>query len=395
MSSIQDMEANYIFNTYNRQPGITPCLVKGEGSYLWDESGKKYLDLLSGLAVNVVGHCHPRVVEAICKQAATLSHTSNLYYTGPQALLARELVEKTLPGGKAFFANSGAGANEAAIKLARKNRPGRYKVIAAERSFHGRTLAALAATGQAKYQQAFMPMPEGFSYGVFNDLSSFEALVDDKTAAILIEPIQGEGGVYAVDSGFIRGLRELCDREGILLIFDEVQCGMGRTGKLWAFEHYGIRPDVLTVAKGLGGGLPIGAMIAAESCKDLFQPGDHASTFGGGPVVCAAALAVLEIIHEVGFLGEVVRKGEKLKAELQKVLQHKPDLAGEYRGLGLICALEISKPAAKAVQQDCTEAGLLINAIGDNTLRLLPPLTVSDSEIDEGMNIIKDLLNKI
>jgi predicted acetylornithine/succinylornithine family transaminase len=395
MSSIQEMEASYIFNTYNRQPGITPCLVKGEGSYLWDESGKQYLDFLSGLAVNVVGHCHPRVVEAICKQAATLSHTSNLYYTGPQALLARELVEKTLPGGKAFFANSGAGANEAAIKLARKNRPGRYKVIAAERSFHGRTLAALAATGQVKYQQAFIPMPEGFSYGVFNDLSSFEALVDDQTAAIMIEPIQGEGGVFAADKAFIEGLRELCNREGILLIFDEVQCGMGRTGKLWAFEHYKVSPDVLTVAKGLGGGLPIGAMIAAESCKDLFQPGDHASTFGGGPVVCAAALAVLEIIHEDGFLGEVVRKGEKLKAELESILQSKPELAGEYRGLGLICALEMSKPAAKALQQGCTEAGLLVNAIGDHVLRLLPPLTVSASEIDEGMKTIKGLLNKI
>jgi acetylornithine/N-succinyldiaminopimelate aminotransferase len=395
MNSIQEMEANYIFNTYNRQPGITPCLVKGEGTHLWDESGKKYLDFLSGLAVNVVGHCHPRVVEAICKQAGVLSHTSNLYYTGPQALLAKELVEKTLPGGKAFFANSGAGANEAAIKLARKNKPGCYKIIAAERSFHGRTLAALAATGQTKYQQAFMPMPEGFSYGVFNDLSSFEALADDKTAAIMIEPIQGEGGVYTADPAFIGGLRELCDQKSMLLIFDEVQCGMGRTGKLWAFEHYNIKPDVLTVAKGLGGGLPIGAMIAAEKCKNLFLPGDHASTFGGGPVVCAAALAVLEIIHEVGFLDEVARKGEKLKAELEKILQSKPDLAGEYRGLGLICALEMSKPAAKAVQQGCTEAGLLVNAIGDHILRLLPPLTVSDSEIDEGINIIKILLNKI
>jgi len=388
MSSIQEMESSYIFNTYNRQPGITPCLVKGEGSYLWDENGKKYLDFLSGLAVNVVGHCHPRVVEAICKQAGTLSHTSNLYYTGPQALLAKELVEKTLPGGKAFFANSGAGANEAAIKLARKNKPGRYKVIAAERSFHGRTLAALAATGQIKYQQPF-------SSGVFNDLNSFEALVDAKPAAILIEPIQGEGGVYAADADFIGGLRELCDSEGILLIFDEVQCGMGRTGRLWAFEHYNISPDVLTVAKGLGGGLPIGAMVASENCKNLFQPGDHASTFGGGPVVCAAALAVLEIIHENGFLAEVTRKGDKLKAQLEKILHNKPDLAGEYRGLGLICALEISKPAAQAVQQNCTKAGLLINAIGDNILRLLPPLTVSDSEIDEGINIIKDLLKEI
>lgn len=390
MSTIQEMEANYIINTYNRQPGSTPCLVRGEGSYLWDDQGKKYLDFLSGLAVNVVGHCHPEVVAAICKQAGILSHTSNLYYTGPQVLLAKELVEKTLPGGKAFFANSGAEANEAAIKLVRKYRPGRYKVIAAERSFHGRTMAALAATGQTKYQQAFMPLLEGFSYATFNDLDSFEALIDDQTAAIMIEPIQGEGGVHVAEPDFIEGLRNLCDRKELLLVFDEVQCGMGRTGKLWAFENFKIKPDLLTVAKGLGGGLPIGALVTAENCKDLFVPGDHASTFGGNPVVCAAALAVLEIIHREGFMEKVVQRGKRLKEELEAACS-----SGQFRGLGLICALELEQPAAKAVQEKCTANGLLINAIGENTLRLLPPLNISDEELNEGLVIIKKLLQEI
>lgn len=394
-SKIQELEQKYIINTYNRQPDQTPCLVKGEGSYLWDDQGKKYLDFLSGLAVNVVGHCHPRVVEAICSQAGILSHTSNLYYTGPQSYLAEALVENTMPGGKAFFANSGAEANEAAIKLARKNIPGRFKIIAAERSFHGRTMATLTATGQVKYQKDFTPLLEGFSYGKFNDLGSFEALIDHETAAIMVEPIQGEGGVHVADPEFIRGLRELCDHHDLLLIFDEVQCGMGRTGKLWAFEHFGVRPDLLTVAKGLGGGLPIGAMVAGEGCVSVFQPGDHASTFGGNPVVCAAALAVLEIILADGFMEEVVSKGEKLKQELTGAVNSKAGLKGQFRGKGLICALEFDQPVAKNLHSQCTSKGLLVNAIGENILRLLPPLTISDNELKEGLSIIKNLINEI
>lgn len=387
MSKVQELEAKYIINTYNRKADSTPCLVRGEGSYLWDDQGKKYLDFLSGLAVNVVGHCHPQVVEAICKQAGILSHTSNLYYTGPQALLAKELVDKTLPGGKVFFANSGAEANEAAIKLVRKSKPGRYKIIAAERSFHGRTMAALAATGQKKYQQAFKPLLEGFSYATFNDLDSFEALIDDQTAAVMIEPIQGEGGVHVAEPEFIEGLRHLCDRNGLLLIFDEVQCGMGRTGKFWAYENFAVKPDLLTVAKGLGGGLPIGALLTGEKCKDVFIPGDHASTFGGNPVVCAAALAVMEIISQAGFMDEVAAKGIRLKRELEDACP-----SGEFRGLGLICALELERPEAKYVQEKCTEHGLLINAIGDKILRLLPPLTLSDDELDDGLAVLKKLI---
>jgi len=395
MSKIEDLEKKYIINTYNRQPGKTPCFVKGSGSYLWDDQGNKYLDFLSGLAVNVVGHCHPQVVAAICNQAQILSHTSNLYYTGPQALLAEELVEKTLPGGKAFFANSGAEANEAAIKLARRYNPERYKIIAAEQSFHGRTMAALSATGQAKYQQPFTPLLEGFSYGRFNDLDSFAALVDKETAAIIIEPVQGEGGVYVADSDFMKGLRELCDSEGLLLIFDEVQCGMGRTGKLWAFEHFDVEPHILTVAKGLGGGLPIGALIAAEKCSDTFQPGDHASTFGGNPVVSAAALAVLKIIHEAGFLAEVQAKGEKMRRYFEDAVHTIDGLEGEFRGLGLISAFELNQPLAKKLQEKCTEQRLLTNAIGEQILRLLPPLTINDAELDEGLAIIINSLKNI
>jgi acetylornithine/N-succinyldiaminopimelate aminotransferase len=343
----------------------------------------------------VVGHCHPQVVEAICEQAAVLSHVSNLYYSGPQAELAEKLVEKSMPGGKVFYANSGAEANEAAIKLARKNNPGRYKIITAKGSFHGRTLAALTATGQPKYQKSFTPLVEGFSYAVFNDQDSFAALVDDQTAAIMIEPIQGEGGVHVADESFILGLRRLCDQNGLLLIFDEVQCGMGRTGKLWAFENWDVRPDLLTAAKGLGGGLPIGALIAGEPYKDVFQPGDHASTFGGNPVVCRAALAVLDIIFQDGFLAEVAEKGLLIKTEMEKALSDSPCLVKEFRGMGLICALELKRPVAKIIQEKCSAEGLLINAIGETTLRLLPPLTASFSELESGIKILKSLIKDI
>ncbi len=393
MKNIQELEKEFIINTYNRQPGFTPCLVRGEGSYVWDDQGQKYLDLLGGLAVNVLGHCHPRVVEAVCRQVSLLSHTSNLYYTGPQAELASELIGKTGNSGKVFFANSGAEANEAAFKLVRKLQPGRYKVIAAERSFHGRTFAALTATGQVKYRKAFEPLVEGFSYATFNDLASFEKLVDDQTAAIIIEPIQGEGGIYPAEPSFIKGLRELCDREGLLLIFDEVQCGMGRTGKLWASENWAVSPDLITAAKGLGGGLPLGVLIVAQPYADLFQPGDHASTFGGNPVVCAAALAVLKILYAPGFLAEVQAKGERFKKDCEALQDKYPALIKEFRGLGLICALELHQPLAKEIQEKCMAAGLLINAIGDTTLRFLPPLTVSQEELQQGLAILSTILS--
>ncbi len=392
MGKYEELESKYIINTYNRQPGFTPCLVRGEGSYAWDDHGKKYLDFLSGLAVNVVGHCHPAVVGAISKQAAMLIHTSNLYYGAPQAELAEILVTKTMEGGKVFFANSGAEVNEAAIKLARKNKKGRYKIITAHQSFHGRTMATITATGQSKYQEPFKPLLDGFSYASFNDLDSFEALVDEQTAAIMIEPIQGEGGVHVAEKDFIEGLREICSRENILLIFDEVQCGMGRTGKLWAFENWNAVPDIVTVAKGLGGGLPIGAMIAAEPYTEILQPGDHASTFGGNPVVCSAALAVMRVLMADGFLASAKDKGVLIKNELERFIHLYPEVASNFRGLGLICALELKQPLAKKIHERCTVGGLLINAIGDTTIRLLPPLTISEEELQDGLNILESVI---
>ena len=393
MSEITSLEEQYIINTYGRSPISTPSLVRGEGSYLWDENGKKYLDFLSGLAVNILGHCHPAVVGAINEQADQLIHTSNLYYTKPQGELARELVENTFPGGKVFFANSGAEANEAAIKLARKNSADRYKIITAERSFHGRTLATVTATGQTKYQEPFKPLPEGFSYGRFNDLDSFAALIDGQTAAILVEPIQGEGGVYVAEEKFLQGLRRLCDENGMLLIFDEVQSGMGRSGRLWASQNWDVTPDIITAAKGLGGGLPIGAMIVREPYTGVFEPGNHASTFGGNPVVCRAALAVLDTLLERGFLEEIQEKGILVKDNLMKSLSSYSMLVKEFRGLGLMCALELKKPWAKKILKECTEAGLLINAIDDYTIRLLPPLIITKEELLEGLITLNSIFD--
>ncbi len=394
METVQDLEARFIINTYNRNPNETPCFIKGDGSYVWDENEKKYLDFVSGLAVNVLGHCHPEVIKAIRKQADQLIHTSNLYYTAPQAYLAEMLVKNSLPGGKAFFANSGAEANEAAIKLARKNNSGRYKIITAEKSFHGRTMATLTATGQPKYRESFIPLLEGFDYAFFNDLNSFAALIDSSTAAIMIEPIQGEGGVHVAEASFIKGLRELCDREGILLIFDEVQSGMGRTGQLWSFENWAVRPDLLTVAKGLGGGLPIGALIAAEQFSAVLQPGDHASTFGGNPVVCSAALAVFTLVKSDQFLQEVQAKSRILERSLLKIAADYPGLVKETRGMGLIKALELNEAVAKKIQGRCTEQGLLINAIGDNIVRFLPPLIITDDELKEGLRLFDQVLKE-
>ncbi|MFY9385850.1 MAG: aspartate aminotransferase family protein [Dethiobacteria bacterium] len=393
MAAVEELEARYIMNTYNRQEDRTLVLVKGAGSRVWDNKGKDYLDFVGGLAVNILGHCHPDVVAAICFQAGELIHASNLYYTRPQAELARVLVEHSA-GDRVFFANSGAEVNEAAIKLARKfHYPRRYKIITARRSFHGRTLATVAATGQQKYQQGFAPLPDGFSYARFNDLASFEELVDGETAAIMIEPVQGEGGIHVAAPDFIRGLRELCDRTGLLLIFDEVQCGLGRTGRLWAYENWGAAPDIFTTAKGLGGGLPIGAMLARSGVAEVFKPGDHASTFGGNPVACRAALAVLELLLKDSFLEQVRNKGSLFMAGLRRQVTLFPGLVREARGLGLMAALELREPLAGAAQQRCQERGLLVNAIGDNILRFLPPLIALEEELEQALAILEQVLS--
>lgn len=390
--SVEELDAKYIINTYGRTKGRNLFLEKGAGAYVWDDRGRRYLDLVGGLAVNLLGHCHPAVVEAVCSQVRELIHVSNLYYTRPQAELARILVENSA-GERAFFANSGAEANEAAIKLVRKyHHPGRYKIISAVNSFHGRTLATVTATGQEKYQQGFAPLPEGFSYGRFNDLASFEELVDRETAAIMIEPVQGEGGIHVAEEAFICGLRELCDREGLLLIFDEVQCGLGRTGKLWAYENWGVLPDLFTTAKGLGGGMPIGVLLAGPQVAEVFNPGNHASTFGGNPVACRAALAVMDVILEEGFLEEVVEKSALFMNGLEKLASTYSGLIKETRGLGMMVALEFHEPLAVPAQQGCQEKGLLINAIGERILRFLPPLTVTGEELDQALAILEQVL---
>ena len=385
--NLQEQEARYIINTYNRQPGKTLLIERGEGALVWDDTGRQYLDFVGGIAVNVLGHCHPAVVKAIKEQAARLLHASNLYYTGPQIELARLLVENSCAG-RVFFANSGAEANEAAIKLARKYGRGRYKMVAAYRSFHGRTLGALSATGQQKYHKGFEPLVEGFSFAHFNDLASFAGLIDEQTAAVMIEPVQGEGGVYVAEAAFLRGLRDLCDRYGALLIFDEVQCGMGRTGKLWAYEHWGVEPDIITAAKGLGGGLPIGAMMAREEVAAAFQPGDHASTFGGHPVACAAARAVLETLLEPSYTAEVAAWAQIWNEKLERLAAAHPDLIAEKRGMGFMNGLELKEPLAQEAQRRCQELGLTVNAAGERVIRLLPPLIATEQQLDQAAEIL-------
>lgn len=388
-------EKQTIINTYNRQPESTLFIKRGEGVYVWDDAGNRYLDFVGGLSVNNLGHCHPRVVEAICRQAEKLMHTSNLYYTEPQIQLAKELVAHTTAE-KVFFGNSGAEANEAAIKLARKygkatKHVRAHEIITAGRSFHGRTMATITATAQPKYHKGFEPMVPGFRYAEFNSLNSFEDLINEETCGILVEPVQGEGGVYPATREFLQGLRDLCDHYGLLLIFDEVQCGMGRTGKLLAAEHYGVVPDIFTLAKALGGGLPIGVMAARGACAETLVPGDHASTFGGNPVVCAAALASLEVITENSFLPEVERLGNYFKEKLG-ALNYNGIV--ELRGLGLMAGLEISGDGAQVVKI-CQENGLIINCVGGKTLRFLPPLIVQEEHIDAALTVLQKALRAL
>lgn len=391
---VKNEERQYIINTYNRQPELTPLLVKGEGCYAWDEEGKKYLDFVGGLAVNALGHSHPSVVKAASEQLGRLIHTSNLYYTGPQVKLAKSLVQKTAAD-KVFFCNSGAEANEGAIKLARKYarihlREDRYEIITALNSFHGRTMGTLTATGQEKVQKGFAPLLPGFRYAHFNDLRSFRSQLSQKTCAVMVEPLQGEGGVHLASGEFLAGLRRMCDEHDLLLIFDEVQCGMGRTGALFAYEHYGVVPDIFTAAKALGGGLPIGAMLCSEEAAKGFSPGDHASTFGGNPVVCAAALAVLEQVGRDDFLQEVLDKGQYLKDEISKLAEKIPSLIKEVRGKGLLLGIELHEDCSRQVQKECQEKGLLINCIGDRVIRLMPPLNVEQEEMDKALAILFD-----
>ena len=352
--------------------------VRGEGCLLYDEDGKEYLDMVAGIAVNVLGHSHPDIARALTGQARTLIHTSNLYFTRPQVELARRLVELSFPS-RVFVCNSGAEANEAAIKIARKwgtrNRDGAFEIITSVGSFHGRTLATVTAGGQHKYSDPFKPLPDGFVHVTYNDLDAIKAATTERTVAVMLEPVMGEIGIIPAAKGYLEGVRRWCDEKGLLLILDEVQTGIGRTGKWFAHQHHGITPDVMTLAKGLGGGFPIGACLAAPRA-DVFEPGDHGSTFGGNPLACTVALSVLAVIERDGLVGHAAEMGELLNGVLQGLG------AKEVRGLGLMQAAEFAEPHAKAFQNSCLEAGLIINAVDENSIRLVPPLIITADEID-------------
>ena len=382
---IVELTKKYVMPTYGR--GLT--LVESCGTKVKDADGNEYLDFLAGVAVMSLGHCHPAVTAAITEQAQKLVHTSNLYYTENQARLAQKLSERSM-GGKCFFCNSGAEANEGLIKFARfwgKDK-GKYEVITMRNSFHGRTLATLTATGQDKVQKGFYPLPEGFKYAEFNNLESCRAAVTDKTAAILVEAIQGEGGILPATPEFISGLRALCDEKGILLFFDEVQAGVGRTGKWFGFQNYNVRPDGFSLAKALGNGLPAGAIVVTPELGDVFQPGNHASTFGGTPLVCAAALAVIDTIEKENLLENAKVRGEQIVSGLQKIADKYEWIEGA-RGCGLMVGL-ILKEEAAPLQKLLEKKGLLTLATAVRVLRLLPPLIITAAEADRAVELIAE-----
>ena len=380
---------DYIMPTYYRLPLI---FVKGKGMKLIDIDGKQYLDFFPGWGVSSLGHCQADVVSAVRDQIDKLIHLPNNYLSIPQARLAKEIIHQSFDG-KVFFANSGAEANEAAVKLARVYGKGRYEIISFKNSFHGRTLAALTMTGQPKYQEGFSPLPEGFKIVPFNDFPAVEKALSTKTVGIIIELIQGEGGINVADKDFVLALRKLCDEKGLLLIADEVQTGIGRTGLMFAYQHYGITPDVMTLAKSLGGGLPIGAMVAKREIADTLTPGKHASTFGGSPLIAKAAYAVFKAIHKEKLLANTRLMGDYLKDKLNGLAARHPVIK-EIRGLGLMLGIELSIPG-KAVIEECISNGLLINCTHDTVLRLLPALNVNKKQIDKAINILDRALSKV
>ncbi|MFO7753675.1 MAG: acetylornithine transaminase [Desulfobacteraceae bacterium] len=384
---------SFVMNTYARKE---VCFTRGDGCRLWDEDGKEYLDFLAGIAVCGLGHCHPEVTAALGSQAEMLVHVSNLFYTRPGSDLAQKLCEKSFAD-KVFFSNSGAEANEAAIKLARRyfssrGEKNRFRIVTMEQSFHGRTMATLSATGQEKIKQGFEPILPGFVHVPFNSMEALEDAVDDTVCAVMLEPVQGEGGVIPADPGYLQAVRRLCDEKGILLIFDEVQTGMGRCGKLFAHQVYNVVPDIMTLAKALGNGLPIGAMLASDKAASGFDRGSHASTFGGTPLITAAALKVLEIVGDQGFLDRVGKAGAYFKARLQE-LQEKHESVKEVRGEGLLLGMEIDGNADEIVEK-CLKKGFIVNAIQGKIIRFAPPLIVTEEEIDKLVDVVSELLGK-
>lgn len=375
------LSEQYVAHTYGRYPIV---LVRGQGTRVWDMDGKEYLDFVSGLAVCNLGHCHPKVVKAVQSQVETLIHVSNFYYIEPQIQLASLLCKHSFAD-KVFFCNSGAEANEGAIKLARKYAKekmegDRYEMITMERSFHGRTFATLTATAQEKFHKGYSPLMPGFKYIPFNDIVAVRKAIGSKTCGVMLEPIQGEGGVNCPSEGYLKGLREICDEKGILLIYDEVQVGMGRTGRLFAYEHEGVEPDILTLAKSLAGGVPIGAVLIKEKVAESFKPGDHASTFGGNPLATAAGVAALSAILEEGMLENCEKVGEYFLSKLEEIKKRFP-FVQEVRGKGLILGMEL-KMDGGAIVKEMMQRGFLINCTMGNVLRFLPPLIVTKEEVD-------------
>ena len=390
MTSEQVIELyrRHVIGNYTRYP---VCLVRGEGSWVWDAEGNRYLDFFVGWGCDLLGHCPPRVVEAVRQQVGQLIHVPNTWYTEPQGRLAQALSERTGWGGQCFFCNSGTEAVEAAIKLARLNgRPGRYKIVTMFNSFHGRTYGALSATGQPKYHQGLEPLLAGFAYAPFGDLDAAAKLIDAETCAILVEPIQGEGGINVPPAGYLAGLRELADRHHLMLIFDEVQSGMGRTGRWFAHQHWDVPPDAMTLAKSLAGGVACGALVARPQFAEKLVPGTHAATFGGNPIACTAALAAIETIEADGLLARAGQIGARFRERLEAIRPRCP-LIQDLRIMGAMIGIELAVEGAAIVNQ-CLQRRLLINCTHSTVLRLLPALTLTDRELEEGCSILEEVL---
>ncbi|OGS27333.1 MAG: hypothetical protein A2297_08230 [Elusimicrobia bacterium RIFOXYB2_FULL_48_7] len=393
VNGVKELEKKYILQTYKRQEAV---FTRAKDKYVWDETGRRYLDFFTGISVCNLGHSPESVVRAIRKQSEKLIHVSNHYYTRLQAELSRMLVEKSFGAGKVFLSNSGAEANECAIKIARKhgNNKGAFEVISFNNSFHGRTMAALSATGQKKFHKYFNPFLKGFRFADFNDIDSVKKLVTPKTCGIIIEPVQGEGGVYAADKKFLQGLRSLCDKHKLLLIFDEIQCGLGRTGKLFAYRYFGVKPDVITLAKSIASGLPLGVTLVNEKYSGVLQYGDHGSTFGGCLVSCAAAIETLSLLDSRKVLANVVKTGRYLESRLSGLKRKYPCIIKEIRGLGLMLGLELNIDGAKIVEE-CLHKGLIINCTQGKTLRFLPPFTINKKDVDSAVGILDGIFGKI
>ncbi len=384
-------ERKYLFQNYGRQPVV---IVRGEGTRAWDDGGKEYLDFVGGLAVNALGHAHPVVAEAVARQAGQLIHTSNLYYTTPMIELAKLLVENSCLD-RAFFCNSGAEAAETAIKLARRwghdTRNGAYEIIAMQDGFHGRTMGALGATGTPRYREPFEPLAPGFVHVPWNDPGAVRAATGPRTVAVMLEPIQGEGGVNMPAPGFLRELRDWCTQQRLLLILDEIQTGVGRTGTLWAYQQEGIEPDIMCLAKGLAGGVPIGAVLAREEIASHLVPGDHGTTFGANPLATAAGVATMRYVIEHDLPGNAARASERLMARLRSIEDRIP-VVNEVRGRGLLVAVGLARDCAPEIVAACREHGLLVNPVRPNAIRLMPPLNVTDDEIDRACEILEQAI---